>query len=269
MAKTYIFDVLTHPCINGDYRGRDIECSFSALAESLKQTDVKWCCAVGLEGIGGYEHKSFAAECKRYPNIIPVAAYNPKTCTGKSPEQIKNDLNYIKGLGFKAIKLHPRISEFKVASEEVEQLLAACEEIELPVFLCTYHYGSLETCPLFNTLTSLLNKFTKLKLLLVHAGAVEVLKYMELARAYPNVLLDLSMTLMKYQGSSIDQDLKFLFEKFDRRICIGSDHPEYSLEQLQERFEFFSEGISQEKKNNIAHLNIIKFLGLEGLVVKK
>ncbi len=269
MAKTYIFDVLAHPCLNNDYQGRNIECSFTALAQSLRKTNVKWCCAVGLEGIGGYEHESFAAECKKYPNIIPVAAFNPKPCLEKDSEQIKNDINYLRALGYKAIKLHPRISKFKVASPEVDKLLAACQEIEMPVFLCTYHYGSLETCALFDTLTTLLSKFRSLKLLLVHAGAVELLKYMELARAYPNVLLDLSMTIIKYQGSSIDQDLRFLFEKFDRRICIGSDHPEYTLEQLQERFEFFSEGISQEKKNNIAHLNIIKFLGLEGLVVKK
>ncbi len=269
MTKTYIFDVLTHPCLNNDYQGRNLECSFAALAQSLKETDVKWCCAVGLEGIGVYEHESFAAECKKYPNIIPVAAFNPKSCLEKDLEQIKNNLNYLRGLGYKAIKLHPRISKFKVASPEVDKLLAACQEIEMPVFLCTYHYGSLETCPLFDTLTSLLSKFSKLKLLLVHAGAVEVLKYMELARAYPNVVLDLSMTLIKYQGSSIDQDLQFLFEKFDRRICIGSDHPEYSLKQLSERFHFFSKKISQEKKNNIAHLNIIKFLGLEQLLEKK
>jgi len=265
MAKTPIFDVLTHPCLNGDYRGRSIEASFAALAKDLKNTEVKWCCAVGLEGIGDYQHESFAAECKKYPNIYPVAAFNPKLCTNKNSTEIIAELENLKKMGFVAIKLHPRISKFKVNSAEVESLFTACELIDFPVFLCSYHYGSTETCPLFETLTSLLQKFSRLKLLLVHAGAVELLKYMELARAHKNVLLDLSMTIIKYQGSSIDKDLEFMFKHFDRRICIGSDHPEYSLKQLSERFRHFSRGISQEKKDNIACKNIIGFLGLENV----
>lgn len=258
-----IFDALAHPCLNEDYLGRNLDCNFASLAKSLKETQVQWCCAVGLEGIGGYNHEAFAAECKKYPNIFPVAAFNPKSCASKGSTEIKKDLNYLKDLGFQAIKLHPRISQFKVASKEVEDLLMVCEEIEMPVFLCTYYYGSEETCPLFETLSNLLHKFTKLKLLLVHSGAVEVLKYMELARAFKNVLLDLSMTMIKYEGSSIDQDIKFMFEKFDRRICVGSDHPEYTLEELYKRFEFFSQSISQEKKENIAYKNLANFLNLK------
>ena len=53
----------------------------------------------------------------------------------------------------------------------------------------------------------------------------------------PNVLLDLSNTLLRYQGSSLDRDIAWLFRSFDRRICIGSDYPDYEPGQLRARFE--------------------------------
>jgi predicted TIM-barrel fold metal-dependent hydrolase len=75
--------------------------------------------------------------------------------------------------------------------------------------------------------------------------------------------MDLSMTMMKYEGSSIDQDIRFLFRSFDRRIAIGTDYPEYSLERVRARFEYFSEGLPQEKKENVAHRNLSRFLGMQ------
>jgi len=85
---------------------------------------------------------------------------------------------------------------------------------------------------------------------------------MELVRFNNNLLLDLSMTIMKYEGSSIDLDIQYLFKHFDKRICIGTDHPEYSPKELEKRFIYFSKDISDEKKRNIAFLNISKFLGI-------
>ncbi len=255
---TWIFDALTHPCLDANYLGRGLECDFASLDLSLQKTSVKWACAVGLEGIGSYSHEAFATECRKYPHIIPVAAFNPLKASTE-------ELLYLKSLGYLAIKLHPRISKFKISSPELEATLEACQELALPVLLCSYHYGSLDTCPVFETIANLLARLPKLKLMLVHGGAVEVLRYMELARAYPNVLLDLSMTLIKYEGSSIDLDLKFLFEKFDRRICVGSDHPEYSLDELSRRFEFFSASLTQDKKTNIAYRNLQNFLGIKDL----
>ena len=67
------------------------------------------------------------------------------------------------------------------------------------------------------------------------------------------------MTMIKYEGSSIDDDIKFLFKNFDERICVGSDHPEYSHEKFRERFNFFSKGLTLKKKENIAFKNLERF----------
>ena len=66
--------------------------------------------------------------------------------------------------------------------------------------------------------------------------------------------------MMKYPDSSIDHDIQFLFRLFDRRICIGTDHPWYTHEQVRQRFETFGQGVSEEKLRNIGYGNLMKFL---------
>jgi predicted TIM-barrel fold metal-dependent hydrolase len=83
---------------------------------------------------------------------------------------------------------------------------------------------------------------------------------MEIARAFNNVLLDLSFTINKYIGSSLDLDIKYLFESFDQRICIGSDFPQYSISEMRNRFNIFAENINAEKALNIAIKNLTNFL---------
>ena len=79
------------------------------------------------------------------------------------------------------------------------------------------------------------------------------------ATALNNTLLDLSLTLCKYAGSSLDMDIQFLFKSFDRRVCIGSDHPEIRLSQVRERFNHFAANTAKEKAENIAYKNILSF----------
>jgi len=67
------------------------------------------------------------------------------------------------------------------------------------------------------------------------------------------------MTMQKYQGSSIDQDIKFLFKNFDERICIGSDYPELDQNKLITSFKYYSKNISKKKKENIAYNNLNNF----------
>ena len=68
------------------------------------------------------------------------------------------------------------------------------------------------------------------------------------------------MTLMRYSGSSIDMDIKYLFKTFDERICIGSDFPEYSLKDTKQKFLKLSKGLNAKKINNIAYKNLENFL---------
>jgi hypothetical protein len=68
------------------------------------------------------------------------------------------------------------------------------------------------------------------------------------------------MTFMKYQGSSLDLDIRFLFERFDKIICIGTDFPEYTHREVRKRFVEMSRGLPRGKADNIAFRNIEDFL---------
>ena len=93
----------------------------------------------------------------------------------------------------------------------------------------------------------------------MHGGTHEVLRFSELVRFNKNLLLDLSLTICKYRGSSLDMDIKYLFNQFDQRICIGTDYPEFSHVEVRNRFEHFSKGLTKIKKENIAFKNLENF----------
>jgi hypothetical protein len=99
-----------------------------------------------------------------------------------------------------------------------------------------------------------------LRMVLLHGGTVELLRYAEAIRSNRNLLLDLSFTLNRYAGSSLDQDITYLFRTFDQRICIGSDYPDYAPAQVRERFEHFAAGLAQDKQDNIGWRNISSLL---------
>jgi hypothetical protein len=79
----------------------------------------------------------------------------------------------------------------------------------------------------------------------------------------PQILFDISFTLMRYRGSSVDADLGWLFEGFSNRTCIGTDHPEFGHAEVRVRFEELSARATSEAARNIGGLNLARFLGVD------
>jgi predicted TIM-barrel fold metal-dependent hydrolase len=260
-----IFDSLAHPTVSGKWlKGENSE--LKELLLLLNKNNFCGACLVGMDNVESYDHNLFMDMCEHYKSmfsikICPVAGFNP---LGKEKNEIKIELLQIKALGYKGIKIHPRFS--KIPNINTEKIAYALEEsscLNLPVFICTYSFCEVQYSPaedLYTSLVKLLKRAPECKVVLVHGGTVEVLKYAELVRFNPNLLLDLSLTILKYSGSSLDHDLRFLFANFDKRICIGSDYPEYTHQELREKFNCLSEGITHRKKERIAHENILNFL---------
>ena len=132
--------------------------------------------------------------------------------------------------------------------------------------LCTYTHGKIGNNQEKDFLSILYKSFqgiNNLKTVLVHGGGVNLMNFSEFVRNNPNnFLLDLSMTMQKYRGSSLDNDIRFLFQNFDERLCIGSDYPEFSMKKLRSDFDYYSYKLSYKKKNNIANSNLKKFFNL-------
>jgi len=254
------FDSLTHPTLTGEWpNGKNLDASFRSLDEQLDKENFRFALAVGLHDVEDYSHRLFIAACKKYPKLIPIAGYDVHI------KNFEQELENIKQLGYKGIKIHPRYSGLNYSDNNLNDVFKYCGSIGLVVMYCTYAHTSLINYPVrdpFYNFVEYAKGCEDTRIILVHGGDVELLKYAELVRFNPNVLLDLSLTMMKYKNSSLDLDISFLFNTFDRRICIGTDHPEYSHKELRERCDFFFKGLSEEKQRNIAYLNLINFFQL-------
>src|SRR3990167_4522163 len=267
METIPIFDSLTHPTINGKWlhlRYRD-QNTIQNLLSDMKQNEVKWALAVGLgKEVGDYSDETYSKFIHEHSEILfPIAFLNLQDF--ESVKELENHLKYLKKLNYTGIKIHPRLSKISYNHHLLIDAINIANEMELITLLCTYFHWALADntfCDL-NSLANLLSKIPDKKIILVHVGTVELLRLSEAVKPFPNVLVDLSMTLCKYEGSSLDLDLQFLFKTFDQRICIGSDSPEFSGSDLRKRFSYFSQNISKEKAENIAYKNLAKIFNLE------
>lgn len=255
-----IIDTLAHPTLTGTWLQEKLPCSFNSIVPEMTANGFVKACSIGIAGIEDYEHELFMKECAKHSELIPVAGFSFKE------KSFQDELLQIKQLGYTGIKIHPRFSRVNYDDKWLSKVLANANKLGLIVWLCTYAHCACPNYPMTDPMYEIakaLNKVPKAKVILVHAGDVNLLKYAEMTRFNSNVLLDLSLTLMKYRGSSIDLDLAFLFRSFDLKITIGTDYPEYNFSQVRARFEELAHGVSNEKLKNIAHRNISNFIGLD------
>src|SRR5262249_12456508 len=155
--------------------------------------------AVGISGIEDYADERFIAECRRYPRLLPVAGFNPA-----HENSIAGEMQRLCLLGYKAIKIHPRLTAMELTGPRLGHTLAAAAEHGLAVFFCTYQHSAIERYPEedpFISLVRALKSAPKARVVLLHGGDVQLLRYAELVRFNPQLVLDLSLTIMKYAGS--------------------------------------------------------------------
>ena len=266
MNEIPLFDSLTHPTLTGDwighrYAGRN---TLAELETQMERNSVRWAFAVGMAGIGGYEvaqYREFIASSTR--QIHPVAYYEFDPRDGTA--EIQRKVETIGRLGYRGIKLHLRFAGIPLRGDALPAIVRCATERGLFAMICTYLFGraSSETGNTLLDFPPLLARIPEeARVILLHGGTVNLMSMMEICREFPNVLLDLSWTLCKYEGSSLDQDIRFLFQQFDQRICVGSDSPEFGLDRLRRRFDFFAADTPREKNENIAFRNLMAFTGL-------
>lgn len=226
---------------------------FNKIIKDMHDNNIFKACAVELPENNC--SRDFYHSVSHYECLYPVGAI-------RMSENDINEVEELYNIGYRAVKIHPRYID-NFSKEMLRKVLDECDKYQMRVFYCTYSDCSIVENSIPSALEIIKNVFVdypQLKVILLHGGTVELLKYSEFVRFNKNFLLDLSFTLCKYEGSSIDLDIKYLFEKFDRRICIGSDYPDFDSKKLRDRFNIFSSEISQVKKENIAYKNLEAFL---------
>lgn len=263
MDKIPIFDSLTHPTPDGTWLDPRFNhrASAESLVKEMKDSNTKYIFAVGMgPTIGGYREDTYAGWVNsNISNAFPVAYCSPYDLELHS---IKLYMANLRKLGYYGIKLHPRIGKFEYNYNKLPVVINEANDNGLFVMICSYGYSyELDITKMHvEYLFELFKLCTNPKIILLHGGITKLLEVSEAIKPWKNIILDLSFTLQKFAGSSLDYDIIYLFNNFDRRICIGSDHPQFTLSSTRERLTKLGFGIPLEKIKNIAYLNLERFV---------
>ena len=188
--------------------------------------------------------------------MVPIAGFSPK-----NNSSIKEELTKVRELGFKGIKIHSRScnSDLMLDKNHFIETFKYAAELELIVMYCSFlsiEIGQFPSSDPYWDLIEILKECQDTKVIIVHGGVTRLLLYAELVRFNPNLLLDLSFTIMKYRNSSIDSDIKFLFSTLDQRLCLGSDFPEYTIKDVRDNALRLANGLPIDKIKKISFLKI-------------
>ena len=251
-----LFDTNAHP--DEAVRSGAVR-SYGAFAEAARAEGWLGACAVALPATDPVAH---ARACADDPDFYyPVAPW--KSCPAA---EVGPRFDELLALGYRAIKIHPRFGGPAFGSEEFAKLAEMAAASATILFVCTYPFGAAALRRgdrILEDLESSLADNAGLRLVLLHGGGPDLLRYSEFARANrEEILLDLSLTVMKYPGSSIDLDIAFLVAMFDERISFGSDYPWYSPREVGSRIASFMDSISEAKAENCLFRSATSFLGL-------
>ena len=254
-----LFDSNAHPDIGSSPPSDNLAPSsdgYQNYVDAARSVGFTGGCAVALPGTDPHSHFE---RCRAEPFLTPVAPWTT-TSSGKAGSAVQDLAEF----GYRAVKVHPRRGGPAVGSEEFLEVVRSAADHDMVVFVCTYPFGRADQRlgdTLLNDLEIAVAAAPTTRLVLLHGGSVDLLRYMEFCRANDHLLLDVSLTLMKYRGSSLDDDLRFVFSSFDRRTCIGSDYPWYQPAEIVERAAELLAEVDDERCRNILRGNLEAYLG--------
>ncbi len=252
-----LFDANAHPdvTLTDGRRSTHDNTDYSHYTSAALAAGFVGACAVGLPGTDPRLHFE---RCGEDGFLHPVSPWN-----ASQDGSVGQNMSELHRIGYRAVKIHPRLGGPLVGSAEFREAAAAAGSLGIVLFVCTYPFGG----PgerlgdrLLDDLERAVDLAPDTRMVLLHGGAIDLLRYVEFCRANPHLLLDVSLTLMKYRGSSVDADLRFAFAQFDRRICIGSDHPWYTPDDVADAADLFLADLDDERCQRILRSNIEGYL---------
>ncbi|MEW4562465.1 amidohydrolase family protein [Bremerella sp. JC770] len=253
-----LFDSLVHVTPDGRWFDTQFDASESRLLRELDEAQIDRAIVVP---IADYISNDFVLEvCSRHPGrLIPACSINPGSYP--DPESAAAQFDKLLDSGpFRALKLHPRLNRYDVLDPRVFAIMDRIRQSNRPpvVLIDTllYHHDGQMRFPLVHSLWHIVTTFPEVKFVLLHAGGANLLPLMDAVRSSHNVFLDLSFTIHRYQGSSLELDMAYLLRTFDRRTVFGSDFPEVPIQQAFAMLRELGRELPTEKLQNVLGNNL-------------
>jgi predicted TIM-barrel fold metal-dependent hydrolase len=178
---------------------------------------------------------------------------------------VKKEINNILKLKYKFVKIHPRMLKRNLNDEKFyTKVFKELNKTNLTILWCTFDGWENKASEInqLEFISKLINLTKKNKIILMHGGGPNIIKYYEKFRFIKRVYLDLSYTLHHYYESSVEKDIIFLMKRFDQRLLVGTDFPTISLEKHSK---ILNKIIKKSKLNNFKKKNIL-YKNLEKII---
>lgn len=205
-----------------------------------------------------WSEESVAAEIAKHSNLfafINVDPFKSDCCETLS--------RGISELGFKGLKLHPRLQSFLPNEKPVIELVRFAGELGVPTLIDAFPDGG-ALMDGFSPLkfAELARACPKSKIIWAHMGGHTAIDMVMLAKRLPNVYMDFSFSLLYYRGSSVPRDLVYGMRsmKFER-IFYGSDYPDRSIKETKDAsVELLRElGLTDNQLDKVLYQNAVEF----------
>lgn len=255
-ANSQYFDSCTHPTLNGAWTDGRIGTTFQDLARLRADIPGYKALAIGLPNVGNYEHGLFKQACETW-GFEGIAAV-----TTVQPGHLEREIDEIKGLGFRGVKVHPRLLGENTSLSYLSRIFSLCGQSGLVCLLCTYEAdkpGRLPSVDPFYQICDALNEVPEVRLILMHGGGLRLMQFASVARHSDTILIDLSFTVVDRMTAMLDPAIRELMWNFDRRICIGSDSPEFTFTEVLQRARQIAGNLDSTKLDNIFSNNLHRF----------
>lgn len=250
-----LFDSLVHATEDGTWlRGTRYDASMDRLHREL---DLVAPCRACLVAIAGYQdNDSLERFARAHPKtFVPIAGFDPSSVGDAS--SVATAIGTLRERGFAGIKLHPRLNGYDPLDERCMEAIRAAGQEGIAVFLDTlFRQSGLSTRHPADIVDAIATSCTSTRIVLLHGGGAHLLELFDMVRMHDHLILDLSFTLLRYAGSSLDLDIRFLCEALDQRLTVGSDFPEYTPSEALARIQKLTSGLPTRKLENILFQNL-------------
>ena len=181
-------------------------------------------------------------------------------------------VNILSDYPFDGIKIHPRYQGVDLRSNKVKKVVEIAAQYGIPImFDCLPGNGKIaiwKTHPYW--IDELAKQFPNAKLIIAHLGGSNILDAYAIVKGNKNVFLDISASLIKYEGSSVIRDIEFVLNEFrgSDKLLFGTDYPTFSIEQTINGYQSIFDKLEFTKKEreDVVHNNIEKLLSVRNIV---
>lgn len=218
--------------------------------ELIKQMDEYKVEKTILCGRDTFDNEVVDEAFRDYPGrFIPLVYVNP------FEENAVEDIHYyIKEKGFMGLKLHPLQHAYVADTLEMDPIMEAAEECNVPVFIHSGH-------PPFSlpwSIALLAERFPNVKVIMIHMGhghGVYIDASLKMAKRYSNIYLEMS-------GMPMGSKIKEAYDTVGKdRIMFGIDapfhHPTVEIQKV------LTSGLDEEGLEDVFYNNAAKLMGVE------